>query len=90
MVYVGLSRWFSDKEPACHSGDAGDVGLIAGLGRFPGGGHGNPLQYSHLEKPCGERSLAGHSLWGRRVRHDGSELAHMQASRPGHCITGLF
>ena len=49
MVYVGLSRWFSDKEPACHSGDAGDVGLIAGLGRFPGGGHGNPLQYSHLE-----------------------------------------
>ena len=51
MVYVGLSRWFSDKEHACHSGDAGGVGLIAGLGRFPGGGHGNPLQYSRLENP---------------------------------------
>ena len=31
--------------------NAGDVGLIPGLGRFPGGGHGNPLQYSCLENP---------------------------------------
>ena len=30
-------------------GDAGDVGLIPGLGRFPGVGNGNPLQYSCLE-----------------------------------------
>ena len=28
-----------------------DVGLIPGLGRSPGGGHGNPLQYSGLENP---------------------------------------
>ena len=28
-----------------------DVGLIPGSGRSPGGGHGNPLQYSYLEKP---------------------------------------
>ena len=34
------------KESACH---AGDLGLIPGLGRSPGGGHGNPLQYSCLE-----------------------------------------
>ena len=33
------------------AGDAGDVGLIPGLGRSPGGGHGNPLQYSCLENP---------------------------------------
>ena len=32
-------------------GDAGDVGLIPGWGRSPGGGHGNPLQYSCLEDP---------------------------------------
>ena len=32
-------------------GDTGDVGLIPGLGRSPGGGHGNPLQYSCLESP---------------------------------------
>ena len=29
----------------------GDLGLIPGLGRYPGGGHGNPLQYSCLENP---------------------------------------
>ena len=34
------------KESACH---AGDLGLIPGLGRSSGGGHGNPLQYSYLE-----------------------------------------
>ena len=33
-------------------------------GRFPGGGHGNPLQNSCLEKPYGQRSLVGYSLWG--------------------------
>ena len=51
MVCVGLSRWLSDKEPACNSGDTGDMGLIPGLGRSPGEGHGNPFQYSCLENP---------------------------------------
>jgi len=37
----------------------GDLGSIPGLGRSPGGGHGNPLQYSCLENPHGQRSLAG-------------------------------
>ena len=44
-------------------GNAGDLrymGLISGLGRFPGGGHGNPLQYSRLENPHGQRNLAGY------------------------------
>ena len=36
------------KESACHTGD---VGSIPGLGRSPGRGHGNPLQYSGLGKP---------------------------------------
>ena len=31
--------------------NAGDVGSVPGLGRSPGGGHGNPLQYSCLENP---------------------------------------
>ena len=39
------------KESACKAGDAGDMGLIPGSGRFPGGGHGNPLQYCCLENP---------------------------------------
>ena len=33
--------------------NAGDVGLIPGLGRSPGEGNGNPLQYSCLENPMG-------------------------------------
>ena len=39
------------KYPPANAGGAGDVGLILGLGRFPGGGNGNPLQYSCLENP---------------------------------------
>ena len=31
--------------------NAGDAGSVPGLGRSPGGGHGNPLQYSYLEDP---------------------------------------
>ena len=51
--------------------NAGDVALIPGLGRSPGGGHGNPLQYSCLENPHGQRSLVGYSPWGcTRVRHN--------------------
>ena len=38
--------------------------MIPGLGRSPGRGHGNPLQYSYLENPLGQRSLAGYSPWG--------------------------
>ena len=43
--------WLSGKESACDPRAAGDTGLIPGLGRSPGGGHGNPLQYSCLENP---------------------------------------
>ena len=39
------------KNPAINAGDVRDAGLIPGLGRSPGGGHGNPLQYSCLENP---------------------------------------
>ena len=44
--------------------NAGDAGLIRGLGRFPGGGNGNPLQYC-LENLMDKRSLVGYSPWGR-------------------------
>ena len=39
------------KESAYNAGDTGDMGSILGLGGSPGGGHGNPLQYSCLENP---------------------------------------
>ena len=47
------------KESACN---AGDPVLIPRLGRSPGGGHGNPLQYLCLENPYEQRSLEGYSL----------------------------
>ena len=51
------------KESTCSAEDTGDVGSVPGWGRFPGGGHGNPLQYSCLENPMDNRSLAGYSVW---------------------------
>ena len=46
--------------------NVGDLASIPGLGRSPGGGHGNPLQYSSLENPHGQRSLVGYSPWGHK------------------------
>ena len=51
------------KESACN---VGDMGLIPGLGRSPGGGHGNPLQYSCLENPYGHGRLIGYGPWGHK------------------------
>ena len=42
----GFHGGLDSKESACK---AGDLGLLPGLGRSPGGGHGNPLQYSCLK-----------------------------------------
>ena len=52
----GLQRWASRvvlvvKILPANAGDARDTGSIPGLGRSPGGGHGNPLQYLCLENP---------------------------------------
>ena len=49
---LGFPGGASGKEPACQCRlDEREVGLIPGSGRSPGGGHGNPLQYSCLENP---------------------------------------
>ena len=47
-VFLGFSGGSDGKESTCN---AGDLSSIPGLGRSPGGGHGNPLQYSCLENP---------------------------------------
>ena len=39
------------KNPSANAGDVRDPGWILGSGTFPGGGHGNPLQYSFLKNP---------------------------------------
>ena len=58
---MSLPGGSDSKESTC---SVGDLGLIPGLGKSPGGEHGNPLQYFPLENPHGQRSLAGYSLWG--------------------------
>ena len=62
------------KNPPANAGEAGSV---SGLGRSPGEGNGNSLQYSCLEKSHGQRRLAGYSPWGCKK----SDLAeHLSAA----------
>ena len=63
----GLPDGSDGQEPTCN---AGDPGLIPGLGRSPGGGHGNPLQYSCLENPHAEEPDRLQSMGSQRVGHD--------------------
>jgi len=62
-----LNRGFpggsDNKESACN---VGDLGSTPGLGRSPGSGHDNPLQYFCLENPREQRSLVGYSPWGHK------------------------
>ena len=60
-VLWGFPGGSDGRESAC---DAGYLGSIPGLGKSPGVGHGNPLQYSCLENPYGQRSLMGSAPWG--------------------------
>ena len=71
LFNIGLTTQFAgpqfpggsdSKKSACSAG----LGSIPGLGRPPEGRHGNTLQYSYLENPHGQRSLAGYSPWGRK------------------------
>ena len=72
-VFLGFPGGSAGKESSCN---VGDLGSIPGLGRFPGGGHGNPLQYSCLENPHGERSLVDYSPWGPKELDTTQRLGH--------------
>ena len=61
MCLRGFPGGSDSKESAYN---AGDLGLIPGLGRSSGEGNDNPLQYSGLKNPHGQRSLVGYSWWG--------------------------
>ena len=65
------------KNPPANAGDTRDAGSISGSGRSPGGGHGNPLQYSCLENPMDRGAGGIQSMGLQRVTHDlitGTEL----------------
>ena len=70
-VFLGFPGGSDGKEFTCN---VGDLGLIPGLGRFPGGRYGNPLQYSFLENPHGQKSLAGYSPWGLKESNTTEQL----------------
>ena len=86
----------SDRKESIYN--AGDLGSIPRLGRPPGERNGNPLQYSCLENPHGQRSLAGYSSWGRKESDMTEQLTQPQATRrssltlmvgpPSMCLPG--
>ena len=58
------------KNLLANAGDTRDTGLIPGLGRSPGGGHGNPFQYSCLENPMDRGAWQLQSIGSQTVRND--------------------
>ena len=74
---LGFPGGSDSKESTCN---AGDLGSIPRLVRSPGGRYGNPLQYSCLENPQGQKSLAGYSPRGRKELDTTERLSTAQ-----HC-----
>ena len=83
----GFPSGSDGKESACN---AGDLGSIPGLGRSPGGGPGNPLQYSCLENPHGQRSLVGYSLWDHKELDTTELTEHSTAQTYLHVTFEIF
>ena len=73
---LGLPGWHGGKESICQ---AGDMGLIPGLGRSPGEENGNPHQYSCLENPLDCEEPGGlESMGSQRIKHSLlTEQAHI-------------
>ena len=67
------------KNLPANEGDIKDVGLIPGSGRFPTGGHSNPLQYSCLENPM-DRGEGHTELDTTEVTYQACSLAHPDSS----------
>ena len=68
------------KNLPANPGDARDVGSILGLGRSPGGGHDNPLQYSCLENPMdrGAWMATVHKVAQSQTTHTGKRKRHLK------------
>ena len=71
---MGIPRWLSGKEFTCQ---AGDVSSIPESGRFPGIGHGNPLQYSCLGNPMDTGTLVDYSLYGLKESDMTAAIEHI-------------
>ena len=80
----GLPWWFSGKESACNA----DSGSIPGLGRSPGEGNGYTLEYSCLENPMDQKSLAGYSPQSHKELDMTEQLTI--ALKKKKCISDVF
>ena len=78
-IYLRASQVI--KNLPVNVGEARDVGSSPGLGRFPGGGNGHPLQYSCLENPMDRGAWHLQSMGLQRVRHS---CVHMRAHTHKH------
>ena len=72
QIFLDFPGGSDSKESTCN---AGDLGLIPKFRRSLGKGHGNPLQYSCLENPHGQRSLVGYSPWGHEESDTTEQLS---------------
>ena len=87
-LFAGLPWWCSSKESASNLGATGDVGWTPGSGRSPGGGNGNPLQYSCLENPMdrGDWGVTVHEVAKSRTQLKRLSM-HLQGVSGLHHLT---
>ena len=78
-----MGQGVSDSKESTYS--VGDLGSIPGLGRSPGGEHGNPLQYSCLENPHEQRSRASYNPWD----HKESDMTEQLSTHETECATPI-
>ena len=79
----GFRGGSDSKESSCNMGE---LGSTPGLGRFPGGGHGNPLQYSCLENP---KDRGAYSPWGQKEADTAEQLSISRVQSELRDIVGL-
>ena len=79
-TYTGFPGGSESKESTCSTGDTGDMGSVPGLGRSPGGGNGNPLQYYCL----GNSMDKGTSIIAWRATVHGIAKSRTQLSTHAH------
>ena len=71
----------------CSAGDTGDVGSIPGSGKSPGGGNGNPFQYSPLQNPWTKEPGGVQSMGLQRVRRDSQTKQQQITTTNGAPVT---
>ena len=88
-ITTGFPGSSGGKDSAC---SAGGPGSVPGSGRSSGEEHGNPLQYSCLKNPHGQRSLVGYSPWGHKELDTTEQLSTQQPlkARYSACWKNLF